>query len=95
MELGFQNVPMNYADGPVAATLEFIGGKWNPLILYQLRDRPMRLSELRRVVPQATQKMLTQQSARRLSTLEIAAVPGRRTSLNQRGLFAGGIPLRR
>jgi hypothetical protein len=34
-------------------------------------------------------------SARGLSTVEIAAVPGRKTSLNQRGLFAGGIPLRR
>jgi DNA-binding HxlR family transcriptional regulator len=52
---------MNYADCPVAAALEVIGGKWKPLILYQLRDRPMRFSELRRVVPQATQKMLTQQ----------------------------------
>ena len=61
MKLSFNNDTMNYADCPVASTLEVIGGKWKPLILYQLSDRPMRFSELRRVVPQATQKMLTQQ----------------------------------
>ena len=52
---------MNYDECPVAAALEVIGGKWKPLILFQLQDSPLRFSQLRRVVPQATQKMLTQQ----------------------------------
>jgi DNA-binding HxlR family transcriptional regulator len=51
---------MKFVECPVAASLEVFGGKWKPLILFHLRDRPMRFSELRRVVPQPTQKILTQ-----------------------------------
>jgi DNA-binding HxlR family transcriptional regulator len=46
---------------PVTAALEVIGGKWKPVILYQLRAGPIRFGALRRAVPRATQKMLTQQ----------------------------------
>ena len=46
---------------PVEATLSLIGGKYKPIILYHLIDQTLRFSELQRIMPQATQKMLTQQ----------------------------------
>jgi len=46
---------------PVSATLHLIGGKYKALILWHLMDRTIRFSELRRLVPEATPKMLTQQ----------------------------------
>lgn len=45
----------------VEATLDVIGGKWKPIILCHLGNGPMRTGELRRAIPQITQKMLTQQ----------------------------------
>jgi DNA-binding HxlR family transcriptional regulator len=45
----------------VEATMEIIGGKWKTIILCHLRKNTMRSSELRRAIPQITQKMLTQQ----------------------------------
>lgn len=42
-------------------TLDLIGGKWKALILWQLGENTLRFSELRKQLPQITQKMLTQQ----------------------------------
>jgi len=42
-------------------TLEVIGGKWKCVILWHVRGRVRRFSELRRLIPSATQKMLTAQ----------------------------------
>ncbi|MCK4754308.1 MAG: helix-turn-helix transcriptional regulator [Calditrichia bacterium] len=46
---------------PVEIALDFIGGKWKLLILWLLKDEVYRFSELKRLVPQITQKMLTNQ----------------------------------
>ena len=44
-----------------ALTLSLIGGKWKALILWNLLEGTMRYSALRKAVPDATPKMLTQQ----------------------------------
>ncbi|MCL6586297.1 MAG: helix-turn-helix transcriptional regulator [Anoxybacillus sp.] len=46
---------------PVEATLEVIGGKWKCVILCHLTHGKKRTSELKRLMPGITQKMLTQQ----------------------------------
>ena len=56
-----QAQPGNPEECPVAATLQVIGGKWVPLILFQLKDQPRRFNALRRLIPGITQRMLTLQ----------------------------------
>lgn len=46
---------------PVEATIDLIGGKYKTLILWHLMEETLRFSELRKRIPQATPKMLTQQ----------------------------------
>jgi DNA-binding HxlR family transcriptional regulator len=45
----------------VDATLALIGGKYKSLILWHLIDDTLRFGELRKLIAQATPKMLTQQ----------------------------------
>lgn len=45
----------------VKTTLNTIGGKWKPLILYLLNNETLRFSQLQRGIAGITQKMLTQQ----------------------------------
>ena len=42
-------------------TLDIIGGKWKPIIIWYLGKSPLRFNELKRTLPKITQKMLTQQ----------------------------------
>ncbi|MED1603251.1 helix-turn-helix domain-containing protein [Alkalihalophilus marmarensis] len=46
---------------PIEAATKFIGGKYKTIILWHLVNETLRFSELQRVVPKATPKMLTQQ----------------------------------
>jgi len=46
---------------PIEDTLNVIAGRWKILILWWLQEGELRFSELRRRIPSATQKMLTQQ----------------------------------
>ncbi|MFC0044484.1 winged helix-turn-helix transcriptional regulator [Metabacillus iocasae] len=46
---------------PVEATLEVIGGKWKVVILCHLKEGKKRFGELRKLIPDITKKMLTQQ----------------------------------
>lgn len=44
---------------PIERTVQVIGGKWKPLILYYLYEGKKRISELERLVPSASRRMLT------------------------------------
>lgn len=45
---------------PLTYALSRFDGKWKPLILWNVKDAPARFGELRRTVPDASLKMLTQ-----------------------------------
>ncbi len=46
---------------PAERALKVIAGRWKAVILYHLFEGPKRLSELKRLVPNASQKVLIQQ----------------------------------
>jgi DNA-binding HxlR family transcriptional regulator len=49
---------MNYC--PVTFTIGKIGGRWKPLILYNLQDGIKRYGQLKKAIPGITEKMLVQ-----------------------------------
>lgn len=46
---------------PVTFTLDIIGGRWKPLLLWHLKGQTLRYSELKKALPQISEKMLIQQ----------------------------------
>jgi DNA-binding HxlR family transcriptional regulator len=45
---------------PVTYVMNKIGSHWKPIIIFQLMSGPKRYSELRRAIPEITEKMLIQ-----------------------------------
>ncbi len=46
---------------PVEATISLIGGKYKAVILWHIKDEKKRFGELKRLIPNVTEKMLAQQ----------------------------------
>ena len=49
------------SDCPLTAALTAIGGKWKLIIIYWLAESPRQFLALRRLMPQISRKVLTQQ----------------------------------
>lgn len=73
-----ENKKMALSQCPVTFTLDRIGGRWKVLILYHLKDGPMRYGVLKRTIPAISEKMLIQQlkelEADKLVVREVLAV---------------------
>jgi DNA-binding HxlR family transcriptional regulator len=52
---------MNIHGCPIEATVDILGGKWKAIILYYLFEGPKRFNQLKRLLPEVTQRMLTLQ----------------------------------
>ncbi|WP_027059261.1 winged helix-turn-helix transcriptional regulator [Mesorhizobium loti] len=48
---------------PVEFALDALGGKWKTVIIARIKQSPLRYSELRRLIPSLSDKMLTQRLA--------------------------------
>jgi DNA-binding HxlR family transcriptional regulator len=52
---------------PVELSLDVLGGKWKPVIMARLKEKPLRYGELRQLIPALSDKVLTE----RLRDLEL------------------------
>lgn len=52
---------MQMTECPVSYTINMIGGRWKTIILYHLRNEPLRFGQLKKMIPAITEKMLAQQ----------------------------------
>lgn len=56
----YRDAAGSYRDCPIRNVLDQIGDKWSTLFVVLLGQRPHRFGELRRAVPDISQRMLTQ-----------------------------------
>lgn len=74
--------PASEKDCAVEVTVAIIGGKWKPILLFHMLSGAKRFSELKRLVPQASDRMLTRslrelEQDRLITRRVIAEVPVR------------------
>ncbi len=55
-----ENPTADMSNCPVRDVIDKIAGKWSTLMLLALGDRPLRFGQLRRTLPDISQRMLTQ-----------------------------------
>jgi DNA-binding HxlR family transcriptional regulator len=78
---------------PVELSLDLLGGKWKSVILARLKDSPLSYGELRRLIPDLSDKVLTERlkglEARGLLTRTRSSSPSQparlRYALTERG----------
>lgn len=58
---------------PVEVAMELVGGRWTAVVLAHLKESPRRFSELGRLIPDISEKMLTQ----RLRSMESEGIVSR------------------
>lgn len=46
---------------PVSMVMDLLGGKWRGVILYHLKEKPMRFSEIKKCIPHITEMTLSLQ----------------------------------
>ncbi|MEM9336707.1 MAG: helix-turn-helix domain-containing protein [Patescibacteria group bacterium] len=51
----------NETENPIHSSTRILCGRWKPIIMWHLHQDTFRFGELRRAIPAASQKMLTQQ----------------------------------
>jgi DNA-binding HxlR family transcriptional regulator len=59
-EYGFR-IGHNLYHCAMDVTMDYIGGKWKTVVLWYLRDKTMRFGELKKQIPDITEKMLSLQ----------------------------------
>ena len=72
---------------PVEATLEIVGGKYKPLILWHLSGKTLRFGQLQKLLSSATPKMLTE-LLRRMPKMTHATLSNQLKQLESNGLIA-------
>jgi DNA-binding HxlR family transcriptional regulator len=76
------SIPSTEAECAVEATVAVIGGKWKPILLFHVASGAKRFSELKKLLPQASDRMLTRslrelENDKLLTRIVFAEVPAR------------------